>query len=111
MNNQEDAMSLIISTRKAKRITQDELAMHLGITTQSYWAYEKCKSRIPLDSFLKIIRYLNLSLQDFIISEDEIIVSTKEVEELKRLLELFEEKIASKSAQKPRKESVGNQQK
>ena len=47
-------------------ITQSELAQACNVTFQQIQKYEKATNKIPLDKLLKVSRYLNTPLLDFI---------------------------------------------
>ena len=52
--------------RKAKKITQKEIANYLGIKQQQYARYEKGVNIIPINYLTKICQYLDVS-SDYIL--------------------------------------------
>lgn len=54
----------LILLRKEQKITQNELAQLLGITTKQYGSKELGKTRFNGDEMFKIAEYFNLKVDD-----------------------------------------------
>ena len=56
--------SKLILLRKEQKITQNELAQLLGITTKQYGSNELGKTKFNGDEMFKIAEYFNLKVDD-----------------------------------------------
>lgn len=60
----------IRNLRKEKGVTQDELALCLGVTRQTIISLENEKYNASLNFAYKISKYFNLSIEEIFIFED-----------------------------------------
>ena len=72
--NTKTLINSIRDKRKAKKISQVEIAKHLGITQAQYSRYEKGESEMTLTMFLKIVQFLELEIFNIVnmISKDDL---------------------------------------
>ena len=54
------------TARRAKDISQADLATQVGINITSYARIERGEVNVTLDNFLKVLKVLNLSINDII---------------------------------------------
>lgn len=54
-------MDNLIQTRKAKGLTQAEVATILNTSTQYYQKYEKGKHPLPIEHLITLCKYYNVS--------------------------------------------------
>lgn len=57
-----ELIELIKETRKARKITQKEVADNIGIGQDQYSRYENGKAKMSLETFLKIVQILDLEI-------------------------------------------------
>ncbi len=57
--------------RKAQKLSQAELASHLGVTRQTIISLEKGRYTASLELAFKIARFFNLSIEEIFIYEEE----------------------------------------
>lgn len=61
----------IRNLRKEKGVTQDELALCLGVTRQTIISLENGKYNASLNLAYKISKYFNLSIEEIFIFEED----------------------------------------
>ena len=71
----------LILLRKEHKITQNELAQLLGITTKQYGSKELGKTKFNGDEMFKIAEYFNLKVDDIFLPTTHRIGELKEKEE------------------------------
>jgi transcriptional regulator with XRE-family HTH domain len=67
MNSQEiyrKFMNKVKIARKAAKLSQDEMAEHIGTTQSTYSKYERCAIDITFSQIVKICDKLSLDIQD-----------------------------------------------
>jgi transcriptional regulator with XRE-family HTH domain len=60
-----DVLSNIIHIRRINKITQKELAKHLGINNLTLSRYERCERDMPITVLNKYVEYLGYKLGIF----------------------------------------------
>ena len=63
-------MPTLREARKAKRITSNEVAEHIGVTQRMYYYYEANPQTIRIDKAKAICDFLGYSLDEIFLSED-----------------------------------------
>lgn len=61
-------------TSKKRLVTQSDLARACNVTFQQIQKYEKATNKIPLDKLLKVAKYLDTPLLDFIPKEETSVI-------------------------------------
>jgi len=81
--------------RKAKRVTQEQLAEVLGITFQQVQKYENGRNRIPLDKLITTCKFLGCDVWDIVPEmwekESALLPMVAELNELRKFKNKIEE--------------------
>lgn len=78
--------------RDAKKISQREVAEQLGISVGQYGHYETGHSQMNLSTFVKILKILDVDIQDFF-SATTVNINKQELEKLIEALQELNSKI------------------
>ena len=92
-----EILEIIKNQRKIKKISQEEMALKIGIARTSYQAIELGKVKLTFEDFLKIIKILDLPINVF--TDKKLIVITEDdLKKINKATELLEE-VTSKLSQ------------
>ncbi len=73
-------LSVIKYVRKQKKITQEEIANKLGMKTSSYGDIENGVTRMKLDDFLIICRFLKIDPISLVKDSNQVVISLSKEE-------------------------------
>lgn len=96
MINKSSIGKIIQKLRKDKNLTQEELAERIDLSTNYLSKVERGLSVLNAETFLKIAKVLNFSLEDFGIKEDNQVDKSKK-ELIERILSSSEKEIKAYS--------------
>lgn len=92
MMNTDKIIQTLKKIRKEKGFTQVEVAKHLNISFQQYNYYETRKSEMTLTTFLKILEFLEIKVQEFFELEKGKI-TLEEMEEMEKIVLRLKDKL------------------
>ena len=63
-------MPTLREARRAKRVTAEEMAEHIGISKRMYYYYEAHQGNVRIDKAKALCDFLGYSLDEIFLSED-----------------------------------------